>query len=233
MIGGKGQFRVRASKGVHMVVPRDRINSAHRADHRDREEPAVHHPVPVERATGSSARPTPTGTSTWPTPRRARPTSTTSSSTPTRCCEDPLTRDDVVGVYAGLRPLLAGESDSTSKLSREHAVVSARSPGWSIVAGGKYTTYRVMAKDAVDVAVHGLDRQVAGVVHRARSRWSAPTATRRCGTRRQLLAARTGLRVDRIEHLLGRYGIADPEVLDLVAERTRAAASRCRARRST
>ena len=37
---------------------------------------------------------------------------------------DPLTRDDVVGVYAGLRPLLAGESDSTSKLSREHAVAS-------------------------------------------------------------------------------------------------------------
>ena len=38
----------------------------------------------------------------------------------------PLTRDDVVGVYAGLRPLLAGESDETSKLSREHAV---RQPG--------------------------------------------------------------------------------------------------------
>ena len=64
----------------------------------------------------------------------------------------PLTRDDVVGVYAGLRPLLAGESDSTSKLSREHACVQPV-PGLVIVAGGKYTTYRVMAEDAVDEAV--------------------------------------------------------------------------------
>ena len=63
----------------------------------------------------------------------------------------PLTRDDVVGVYAGLRPLLAGESDETSKLSREHACVCPV-PGLVIVAGGKYTTYRVMAKDAVDLA---------------------------------------------------------------------------------
>ena len=70
---------------------------------------------------------------------------------------DKLTRDDVVGVYAGLRPLLAGESDSTSKLSREHAVASPVR-GLVMVAGGKYTTYRVMAKDAVDAAVHGLGR---------------------------------------------------------------------------
>ena len=58
----------------------------------------------------------------------------------------------MVGVYAGLRPLLAGESDSTSKLSREHAVASPVR-GVITVAGGKYTTYRVMAKDAVDAAV--------------------------------------------------------------------------------
>ena len=51
-----------------------------------------------------------------------QPTSTTCSTTSTRCCATPLTRDDVEGVYAGLRPLLAGESESTSKLSREHVV---------------------------------------------------------------------------------------------------------------
>ena len=61
----------------------------------------------------------------------------------------PLTREDVEGVYAGLRPLLSGESESTSKLSREH-MVGAPVPGLVVVAGGKYTTYRVMAKDAVD-----------------------------------------------------------------------------------
>ena len=71
--------------------------------------------------------------------------------------ETPLTRDDVEGVYAGLRPLLSGESEATSKLSREHAVAHPV-PGLVVVAGGKYTTYRVMAQDAVDEAVHGLER---------------------------------------------------------------------------
>ena len=42
----------------------------------------------------------------------------------------PLTHDDIDGVYAGLRPLLAGESEDTSKLSREHAV-AVPAPGWS------------------------------------------------------------------------------------------------------
>ena len=67
----------------------------------------------------------------------------------------PVTADSILGVYAGLRPLLAGESDETSRLSREHAVVTPV-PGLVLVAGGKYTTYRVMAEDAVDAAVAGL-----------------------------------------------------------------------------
>ena len=69
-----------------------------------------------------------------------------------RLLKTPLTHEDVVGVYAGLRPLLSGESDDTSQLSREHAVVSPVA-GLVMVAGGKYTTYRVMAKDAVDAVV--------------------------------------------------------------------------------
>ena len=63
----------------------------------------------------------------------------------------PLTHDDIEGVYAGLRPLLKGESESTSQLSREHAVARPQ-PGLISIAGGKYTTYRVMAEDAVDAA---------------------------------------------------------------------------------
>ena len=79
----------------------------------------------------------------------------------------PLTKEDVEGVYAGLRPLLSGESDSTSQLSREH-VVAHVAPGLVVVAGGKYTTYRVMAKDAVDAVAHALDDKVPHVRHRAR-----------------------------------------------------------------
>ncbi len=63
----------------------------------------------------------------------------------------PLTHDDIQGVYAGLRPLLSGESEDTSQLSREHAVARPQ-PGLISIAGGKYTTYRVMAADAVDAA---------------------------------------------------------------------------------
>ena len=68
---------------------------------------------------------------------------------------DPLTADDVVGVYVGLRPLLAGDSDKTSKLSREHAVTSSTG-GLVSIAGGKYTTYRVMAADTIDMV--GIDQ---------------------------------------------------------------------------
>src|SRR5205823_14941898 len=76
-----------------------------------------------------------------------------------RVLATPLTRDDVTAVYAGLRPLLSGESDITSRLSREH-VVNSPVPGLVMVAGGKYTTYRLMARDAVDAVAHGLDARV-------------------------------------------------------------------------
>jgi glycerol-3-phosphate dehydrogenase len=129
----------------------------------------------------------------------------------------PLTREDVEGVYAGLRPLLAGESDQTSKLSREH-VVAHPAPGLVVVAGGKYTTYRVMAKDAVDEAARALDFRVAPSctdevpllgAEGYRVAWNA----------RQRTAARSGLHVARIEHLLARYGSLTEQVLALCAER--------------
>ncbi|MDQ1617625.1 MAG: glycerol-3-phosphate dehydrogenase, partial [Actinomycetota bacterium] len=127
---------------------------------------------------------------------------------------DPLTRDDVVGVYAGLRPLLVGESDSTSKLSREHAVASPVR-GLVTIAGGKYTTYRVMAKDAIDAVSHALDEKVP------------PSCTERIPllgaegyaamwNGRHRIAGRHGVHVARVEHLLHRYGSMVEEVLSLV-----------------
>ena len=165
MAGERGQFHVRASKGIHLVVPRDRIQSATGLILRTEKSRAVRHPVgPAldhrhHRHRLDARQGAPGGE-----PRR---TSTTCSTTSTRCSRTPLTRDDVEGVYAGLRPLLSGESESTSKLSREH-VVAHPVPGLVVVAGGKYTTYRVMAKDAVDEAVArpGRDR---------RARLGAPT----------------------------------------------------------
>jgi glycerol-3-phosphate dehydrogenase len=71
-----------------------------------------------------------------------------------------LTRDDVVGTYAGLRPLVAdgsvsdglGGNESTLKVSREHRV-RVDADGLARIGGGKYTTYRVMAADVVDAAL--------------------------------------------------------------------------------
>src|SRR5665647_731212 len=128
--------------------------------------------------------------------------------------QDPLTPKDVVGVYAGLRPLLFGESDSTSTLSREHAV-SSPVRGLTVIAGGKYTTYRVMAKDAVDSAVHGLERAVP---KSCTERVPLAGADGYFGAfnSRQLIADRTGLHVSKIEHLLGRYGsLSSEQMLDL------------------
>ena len=65
-----------------------------------------------------------------------------------------LTRDDVVGAFAGLRPLVAGGDGATADLSRHH-VVRRASSGAVTVTGGKLTTYRRMAEDAVDLAVAG------------------------------------------------------------------------------
>ena len=67
----------------------------------------------------------------------------------------PLTRDDVVGVYSGLRPLVSAGGKDTTKVSRNHEV-RRDAPGFVSVAGGKYTTYRVMASDTVDTAAREL-----------------------------------------------------------------------------
>jgi glycerol-3-phosphate dehydrogenase len=66
-------------------------------------------------------------------------------------------RADVLGTFAGLRPLLksVGAVDSTSALLRDHAVIDGP-PGLTTIVGGKYTTYRRMAADAVDAAVRPL-----------------------------------------------------------------------------
>jgi glycerol-3-phosphate dehydrogenase len=133
--------------------------------------------------------------------------------------EPALTQEDVEGVYAGLRPLLSGESESTSKLSREHAVAHSV-PGLVVIAGGKYTTYRVMAKDAIDAAVNALE-----TVNGKKVPQSVTDDTPLLGAEgyhalwngRSQLAQRSGLHEARIEHLLDRYGSLAHEVLDLVA----------------
>jgi glycerol-3-phosphate dehydrogenase len=129
----------------------------------------------------------------------------------------PLTREDVEGVYAGLRPLLSGESESTSKLSREHTV-GHPVPGLVVVAGGKYTTYRVMAKDAVDAAVHDLERTTPPSCTEDVPLLGADGYRALWNTRARL-AGESGLSTEWVEHLLNRYGSLTAELFALMADR--------------
>lgn len=61
-----------------------------------------------------------------------------------------LTDEDVAGAWAGLRPLIAGEAGTTADLSRRHEIYRIAAGIWGIT-GGKMTTYRRMARDAVDL----------------------------------------------------------------------------------
>ena len=75
-------------------------------------------------------------------------------------------------------------------------------PGLVAVAGGKYTTYRVMARDAVDAVARGLDAAVPPSRRPTSRRWSAPTGYQALWNPRRRLADESGLHLARIEHLL-------------------------------
>ena len=212
MVGGRGSINVRASKGVHLVVPRDRIHSSTGIILRT--PVSVLFVIPWGRHWIIGT--TDTG---WSLDKAHPAASRADIDYVLAQLNDvlavPLTRDDVEGVYAGLRPLLAGESESTSKLSREHTVAHPV-PGLVMIAGGKYTTYRLMARDAVDAVAHGLDGKVAPSCTE-----NIPLAGadgyQALWNSRYGLARSSGLHVARIEHLLDRYGSMIGEVLDLVA----------------
>ncbi|BBY87660.1 glycerol-3-phosphate dehydrogenase [Mycolicibacterium tokaiense] len=209
----RGRFRVRASKGVHIVVPRDRVVS----------EVAI-----ILRTEKSVLFVIPWGThwiigttdTDWNLDL-AHPAATKADidyilGHVNTVLATPLTHDDIDGVYAGLRPLLAGESEETSKLSREHAVASP-APGLVAIAGGKYTTYRVMAADAIDQASQFIPARVAPSITEkvplvgADGYFALINQTEHVG-------ARYGLHPYRVRHLLDRYGSLIDEVLALGAD---------------
>jgi glycerol-3-phosphate dehydrogenase len=207
----RGQFHVRASKGIHLVVPRDRLQSSTGIILRT--ETSVLLVIPWGRHWIIGTTDT-----DWELDKAHPAASSTDIDylleRVNQALTSPLSREDVEGVYAGLRPLLSGESESTSKLSREH-VVGHPVPGLVVVAGGKYTTYRVMAADAVNEAVRSLD---ARVPDSCTDRVPLVGAEGFLGlwNQRRRLAAVSGLHVARIEHLLHRYGSTIDELLALV-----------------
>jgi len=211
MVGERGQFKVRASKGVHLVVPRDRIHS--KLGLLLRTEKSVLFVIPWGRHWLIGTTDT-----DWNLDK-AHPAATAADidyllEHVNTVLAVPLTRDDVEGVYAGLRPLLAGESDQTSKLSREH-IVAHTVPGLVVVAGGKWTTYRIMAKDAIDEAVAALDGKVSKSITEDIALLGAE-GYHAAWNKRGKIARAFSVHKVRIEHLLNRYGVMTDELLDLI-----------------
>jgi glycerol-3-phosphate dehydrogenase len=210
MAGGRGRFHVRASKGVHIVVARDRINSETGLILRTEKSVLFVVPWGTHWIIGTTDTP-------WELDR-AHPAATRADidyllGHLNAVLNVPLTHDDIQGVYAGLRPLLSGESEDTSQLSREHAVARPQ-PGLISIAGGKYTTYRVMAADAVDAAREDIGGDVSDSVTESIPLSGAegyPALVNQVDR----LARHQDLPAWRINHLLQRYGSLVHELFDL------------------
>ncbi len=210
-VGVRPGFTVRASKGVHLVVPRSAITG----------EAGL-----ILRTPTSVLFVIPWGghwiIGTTDTDWKLDRSHPAASARDIRYLLDqvntvldrPLTTDDIEGVYAGLRPLLSGEADSTSKLSREHAVVEPML-GLLLVAGGKYTTYRVMAADVIDRAV----RRLGGPERPSRTAelpLLGADGYAAAWRDRQDTARRHGVTTGVIEHLLERYGTLSVHLLAMI-----------------
>ncbi len=202
---------VTASKGVHLVVRKDRIESSMGLITKTKKSVLFIIPFGEFWLIGT--------TDTAWTLDLAHPAACTGDidyllDQVNRLLAKSLTRDDVVGVYAGLRPLVAGSQGATAQLSREHAI-SHPAPGMVTIAGGKFTTYRVMASDIVDAAL----AERGGTMPVSRTE-DVPLVGSEGWTKRWEDRARTaedrGFPVATIEHLLRRHGSDTDRILDLV-----------------
>ncbi|MFY9931178.1 MAG: glycerol-3-phosphate dehydrogenase/oxidase [Streptosporangiaceae bacterium] len=217
LAGVQAGYKVRMSKGVHIVVPRAAVDASTGMIVRTEKSVLFFIPWGEHWIVGT--------TDTDWSGDRAEPAPTEEDiayilAAANRVLAKPLTRDDVTGVYAGLRPLVEPATGNgtkpTTKLSREH-VVDVPVPGLVSIAGGKFTTYRLMARDVIDAAVADLDREVPGsvtdqvpllgadglaavqpAIGRLAEDYAVPPAT--------------------VEHLLNRYGSLAEEVLELTRE---------------
>ena len=130
-----------------------------------------------------------------------------------RVLEPKLNQSQVIGVFAGLRPLISTNEDSkTTDLSREH-VVDYPVPGFVSIAGGKYTTYRVMAEDAINAAVVDLKRLTPDSCTESLAIVGADGYSV-LKNQKAAIAKSYGISEATFEHLLNRYGSLFVEVLE-------------------
>jgi glycerol-3-phosphate dehydrogenase len=233
--GVRAGYQVRMSKGVHLVTAKSAINAETGMIVRTSKSVLFFIPWGERWIVGT--------TDTEWSGDRAEPAATVEDvdyilGEANRVLARPLSRADVLAVYAGLRPLVAespaakppaakhggigsgtatgsgAAGKPTTKLSREH-VVDSPLPGLVSIAGGKFTTYRLMARDVVDAAVDGFPRPVPSSVTGSLPLLGADGLLAvRASARR--LADDYQVALPAVEHLIDRYGSVAGEVLELI-----------------
>lgn len=211
LAAGADGLKVLASKGIHLVVPKERIRGEKGLILQTEKSVLFVIPWPEYWIIGT------TDTPYEHDPRHPVATKADIDYVLERAnavLRDPLTHDDIIGTFAGLRPLLQpAEASASTKVSREHTVASP-APGFVVIAGGKLTTYRVMAKDAVDFALGAGARTTPSITDKVplTGAEGLPAAKVRART----YAQKYGWTKAITDHLLERYGSNIDEIAELV-----------------
>ena len=211
-----GSQRILPSRGAHLVVPRGRIPNKMGLTIRVPGKIVFLVPWPGHWLIGTTdapfdgpvARPVAAG---WEVDRLLDTVNAT--------MDVDLTRDDVVGSFAGLRPLIAPSDESTVKASREHRV-TVEPTGVVRIGGGKYTTYRVMARDVIDTVL-GRDaarRRPSDTAERRLVGAADVDALARIATELATIPTIAAIGGEAAAHLVARHGTEAPAVVALGAE---------------
>ncbi len=212
LAGIREPLLVRPSKGVHIVVPRERIDSAYALILPTEKSVLFVLPWGDQWIIGTTDTDWDFGLDH---PAATRGDIDYLLTHVNAVLRDSLSFADITGVYVGLRPLVGSAAGDTTKLSREHAVRHS-APGLVSIAGGKYTTYRPMAEDAVDA----VSRDLPFPVDASRTATIPLLGAAGLPGARYRLNIHPGARdldAEQLDHLLRRYGTLAADVLDLVA----------------
>lgn len=207
---------LRTTRGAHIVVPRERIAHRHAITFLSPIDGRVMFILPwgelsyIGTTDTESSEPPDAATAT------AADTLYLLRSANARFPGAHLSAEDVISSWAGLRPLVRDDAGAASDNSREHVIVDGRCR-LITVTGGKLTTYRSMAAEAVDHAIRALPRK-------RRGGWPIESGTAReplpGSEARDLAAFRTralgvGLPADTVDHLLRHYGSESAGIVNL------------------
>ncbi len=211
LAGVESPIKMRPSKGVHIVIPRDRIDGQLALITKTKTSVLFVLPWGRSWVLGTTDTAWHHGLS-HPSANHADLEYLLGQANAT--LKSDLSEADVIGLYAGLRPLVDAEGMTESEISREHTLRRPL-PGLVTITGGKYTTYRVMAEDTVDRLADDLGELPASTTSTTPLIGAVEPDDAAARARSHPGAAH----IDdaHVERLAGRYGSLLSELLDVVA----------------